>query len=94
MPDEPRNAIEFHDVVLSFGEQTILNGVSFVVKPGETKILMGGSGTGKSTSLKLVLGLLKPDSGQIIVDGEDVTHFSENQLMKVRQKIGMVFQDG
>lgn len=94
MPDEPRNAIEFHDVVLSFGEQTILNGVSFVVKPGETKILMGGSGTGKSTSLKLVLGLLKPDSGQVIVDGEDVTHFSENQLMKVRQKIGMVFQDG
>ncbi|MBX7218355.1 MAG: ATP-binding cassette domain-containing protein [Blastocatellia bacterium] len=94
MPEDSRNAIEFRDVVLTFGPQVILDGVSFVVRPGETKILMGGSGTGKSTTLKLVLGLLKPDSGQILVDGEDVTHYKESQMMKVRQKIGMVFQDG
>lgn len=94
MADESRNAIEFRDIVLTFGTQKILDGVSFTVRPGETKVLMGGSGTGKSTSLKLVLGLLKPDSGQVIVDGEDITNYNENKLMAVRKKIGMVFQEG
>ncbi|MGQ9897528.1 MAG: ABC transporter ATP-binding protein [Acidobacteriota bacterium] len=87
-------AIEFQDVHLAFGEQKVLDGVSFGVHPGETKILMGGSGTGKSTVLKLVLGLLKPDSGRIFVDNEDITDFSESQLTLMRQKIGMVFQEG
>ncbi|QUV84170.1 ABC transporter ATP-binding protein [Chloracidobacterium aggregatum] len=87
-------AIEFRDVCLAFGEQKVLDGVSFGVHPGETKILMGGSGTGKSTVLKLVLGLLKPDSGRIFVDNEDITDFSESQLTVMRQKIGMVFQEG
>ncbi len=87
-------AIEFRDVYLSFGEQKILNGVSFQVRRGKTLILMGGSGTGKSTTLKLVLGLLKPDSGRVLVDGQDVTDFSEREMIEVRQKIGMVFQEG
>ncbi|MEW6730284.1 MAG: ATP-binding cassette domain-containing protein [Acidobacteriota bacterium] len=92
--EDHRSAIEFKDILLAFDEQVVLNRVSFTVQPGETKVLMGGSGTGKSTVLKLVLGLLKPDEGRIYVDGEDVTKFSEPQMMAVRQKIGMVFQEG
>lgn len=87
-------AIEFRDVVLSFDDKTVLNGLSFKVNRGETKIILGGSGGGKSTIIKLVLGLLKPDSGQILVDGVDITDFNEVQMMTVRKKIGMVFQEG
>jgi phospholipid/cholesterol/gamma-HCH transport system ATP-binding protein len=87
-------AIEFRDVVLSFDDRTVLNGLSFIVNKGETKIILGGSGGGKSTIIKLVLGLLKPDSGQIFVDGVDITDFNEVQMMTVRKKIGMVFQEG
>ncbi|QQS46308.1 MAG: ATP-binding cassette domain-containing protein [Acidobacteriota bacterium] len=88
------NAIEFQDVSLAFGERVVLNRVSFQVRYGESKIVMGGSGTGKSTLLRLVLGLLKPDSGRILVDGEDVTDYTEEEMMTVRSKIGMVFQEG
>jgi len=87
-------AIEFRNVSLAFGDNVILDRVNFGVRYGESKIVMGGSGTGKSTLLRLVLGLLKPDSGQIFVDGEDVTHYKEEQMMTVRRKIGMVFQEG
>jgi phospholipid/cholesterol/gamma-HCH transport system ATP-binding protein len=61
---------------------------------GETKIILGGSGSGKSTTIKLVLGLLKPDDGQILVDGEDITNYSETEMMSVRKKVGMIFQEG
>lgn len=87
-------AIEFRDVYLSFDEKTILKGLSFKVMRGETKIILGGSGGGKSTIIKLVLGLLKPDAGRILVDGEDITDYNEVQMMTVRKKIGMVFQEG
>ncbi len=87
-------AIEFRDVYLSFDERTILKGLSFKVMRGETKIILGGSGGGKSTIIKLVLGLLKPDAGRILVDGEDITDYNEPQMMTVRKKIGMVFQEG
>ena len=87
-------AIEFNNVVLSFDERVILNNLSFKVMKGETKIILGGSGGGKSTIIKLVLGLLKPDSGQVLVDGEDITNYSEAQMMEIRKKIGMVFQEG
>ena len=87
-------AIEFRNVYLSFDDQKILNGISFKVKRGETKIILGRSGGGKSTTIRLLLGLLKPDSGQIFVDGEDITTFSETEMMRVRQKMGMVFQEG
>jgi phospholipid/cholesterol/gamma-HCH transport system ATP-binding protein len=92
--DKNLNAIEFRDVYLAFGDRVILNHVSFTVRYGEAKIVMGGSGTGKSTICRLVLGLIKPDSGQIFVDGEEITNLKEEQLMRVRQKIGMVFQEG
>lgn len=87
-------AIEFRDVHLSFDERKVLDALSFKVMKGETKIILGGSGGGKSTIIKLVLGLLKPDSGRIFVDGEDITDFKESEMMKVRAKIGMVFQEG
>jgi len=87
-------AIEFHDVSLAYGDRAVLNRISFVVRYAESLIVLGQSGTGKSTILRLTLGLLKPDAGRIIVDGEDITDLSEEQLMAMRQKIGMVFQEG
>jgi phospholipid/cholesterol/gamma-HCH transport system ATP-binding protein len=87
-------AIEFRDVHLSFEDNKILNGISFTVRRGETKVILGRSGGGKSTTIRLILGLLKPDSGQILIDGEDITDYSEIEMMKVRAKIGMVFQEG
>ncbi|HAF16415.1 MAG TPA: organic solvent resistance ABC transporter ATP-binding protein [Blastocatellia bacterium] len=87
-------AIEFRDVLLAFDDRVILNKLSFKVMKGETKIILGGSGGGKSTIIKLVLGLLKPDAGRIFVDGEDITEYDEVRMMTVRKKIGMVFQEG
>jgi phospholipid/cholesterol/gamma-HCH transport system ATP-binding protein len=87
-------AIEFRDVVLAFDDRIVLNKLSFRVLKGETKIILGGSGGGKSTIIKLVLGLLKPDEGRILVDGEDITDYNEVQMMTVRKRIGMVFQEG
>src|ERR671918_1425060 len=87
-------AIEFRDVALAFDDKMVLDKLSFKVNRGETKIILGGSGGGKSTIIKLVLGLLKPDEGQVLVDGEDVTDFSEQRMMHIRKKIGMVFQEG
>lgn len=86
--------IEFRDVRLAFDDKVILDGVSFSVRRGETKLILGRSGGGKSTTIRLILGLLKPDSGQILIDGEDITGLSEEEMMPVRQKIGMVFQEG
>jgi phospholipid/cholesterol/gamma-HCH transport system ATP-binding protein len=91
---EEHAAIEFRNVHMSFEDRVILEDVSFTVAPGETKIIMGGSGTGKSTALKLVLGLIKPDSGSILINGEDVAQLSEKEMTQVRKNIGMVFQDG
>ncbi|MEO8727138.1 MAG: ATP-binding cassette domain-containing protein, partial [Acidobacteriaceae bacterium] len=78
---------------LRFDENQVLKGVSFHVPKGETKILLGVAGSGKSTILKLALGLIKPDSGRIRVLGEDVTAMSEEELFELRRNIGMVFQE-
>lgn len=87
-------AIEFRDVSLAFDDQVVLDSINFRVRRGETKIVLGGSGSGKSTIINLVLGLIKPDSGQILIDGEDITGHDETEMMRVRKKIGMVFQEG
>ncbi|MFN2516911.1 MAG: ABC transporter ATP-binding protein [Pyrinomonadaceae bacterium] len=87
-------AIEFRDVLLAFDDRVVLDHLSFQVMKGETRIILGGSGGGKSTIIKLVLGLLKPDEGRVLVDGEDITDYTEVQMMPVRKKIGMVFQEG
>lgn len=89
-----RPAIEFRNVDLAFDDQVILDKVSFSVQRGETRFVLGGSGTGKSTIINLILGLLKPDGGQILVEGEDITDFDDIELMRIRKNIGMVFQEG
>lgn len=86
--------IEFQNVTKSFEEETVLRNISFKVNRGETAVIMGESGSGKSTILKLILGLIKPDSGKIIVEGRDITGMTEKQLVSVRHNIGMVFQEG
>jgi phospholipid/cholesterol/gamma-HCH transport system ATP-binding protein len=87
-------AIEFRNVTMIYDGRKVLNDLSFKVMKGETKIILGGSGCGKSTTIKLVLGLIKPDDGQILVEGEDITNYDENHMMKVRKKLGMIFQEG
>src|SRR5438105_14901912 len=85
---------EFRDVCKAFDERLVLDHVSFFVKHGETCVIMGRSGVGKSVTLKHILGFLKADSGQVIVDGEDVTNYTEEQFAEVRRKVTMVFQSG
>src|SRR5712692_9059699 len=87
-------AIEFRNVDFSYDDNKVLNGVNFQVARGEIKIILSGSGGGKSTILKLILGLLKPDAGQIFIDGEEITECDEIELQRIRDKLGMVFQEG
>ncbi|HJQ20961.1 MAG TPA: ABC transporter ATP-binding protein [Gemmatimonadaceae bacterium] len=89
--EEGKPVIEMQNVSLAF-DQPILEDVSFVAREGETVVIVGESGTGKSTTLKLILRLLVPDSGRVLVDGEDVTPLTFEEALKVRQKMGMVFQ--
>ena len=93
-PERTLSAIEFRDVHLAFDDKKVLDGVSFTVRRGETKLILGRSGGGKSTTIRLILGLLKPDAGRILIDGEDITDYTEEEMMVVRRKIGMVFQEG
>jgi len=88
------NFFEFRGVCKAFDERPVLQDVSFTVKRGETCVIMGRSGVGKSVSLKHIMGFLKADSGQILVDGQDVTNFSESDFEEVRRKVTMVFQSG
>ena len=92
-PDTVHKAIIFDDVSIGFEDLTVLDGVSFELKRGETKAILGVAGAGKSTILKLCLGLLKPDSGHIYVLGHDVTTMKESELFDLRSKVGIVFQE-
>jgi len=85
--------LEVKDLVKHYGDNKVLDGISFRVFRGETKIIIGASGSGKSTILKLIMALERPDEGRIWIDGQDITDFSESDLVPVRQKIGMVFQE-
>jgi len=91
--DSP-NYFEFRDVSKGFDERLVLDHVSFTVKRAETCVIMGRSGVGKSVTLKHIMGFLKPDSGRIFIDGQDVTDFSERQFAEIRRKVTMVFQSG
>ena len=91
-PDDP--VIVFDHVSLAFDDTVVLRDVSFELRRGHTKIILGASGAGKSISLKLILGLLKADAGKVWVNGQLVNDYSEDQMMKVRADIGMVFQEG
>jgi phospholipid/cholesterol/gamma-HCH transport system ATP-binding protein len=85
--------LELRDVVKAYGDRRILDGVSFGVRRGETKIIIGASGSGKSTLLKLIMGLEKPDEGQILIEGEETTKLKEREMVRIRQHMGMVFQE-
>ena len=91
-PVVPR--IEFRNVSLAYDDQVVLDDVSFVVWPAELKLMLGESGGGKSTVIKLALGLEKPDAGEILIDGEEITELSEEKLQYVRDKMGVVFPEG
>ena len=86
--------IELKGVKKRFGAQVILDGVDFDVREGETVALLGPSGTGKSVLLKTIIGLLKPDAGQVIVDGKNVPMLKRDELSELRKTIGYVFQNG
>ena len=95
-PQTPQSEpyIAFKHVSKAFGDLQVLDDVSFCVNAGETLCILGRSGVGKSVSLEQIMGFLKPDSGQIIVAGEDITGFTEDQMEEVRKKVTMVFQSG
>jgi len=86
--------IEFREVTKAFDDHLVLDHVSFTVDPGETCVIMGRSGVGKSVTLKHILGFLKPDSGRVIVAGQDITDWTEQQLVQIRRRVTMVFQSG
>src|ERR1700722_10091093 len=94
---EPATAghfIEFRDVSITFGEHLVLDHISFFVEHGETCVIMGRSGVGKSVTLKLILGFLHADSGRVLVGGEDITDWGEDKLAEIRRRVTMVFQSG
>ncbi len=86
--------IEFRNVYKSFDEQPVLIDVSFDVRRGETLAIMGRSGVGKSVTLRNIVGFLKPDSGRVFVDGQDITDWDEDHLAPIRRRVTMVFQSG
>ena len=91
---QPSTLIEVCDLKQRFGTQEVLRGLSLSVQRGETMVLLGGSGGGKSVFLKHLIGLMRPLSGKVLIEGEDISAFTERELEPVRRKIGMLFQDG
>src|SRR5215813_2319659 len=96
MASDPQSGpyIDFKDVSKAFGDNRVLDHVSFDVMPGETICILGRSGVGKSVSLHHIMGFLKPDSGRVIVAHEDITDYTEEQMEHIRKKVTMVFQNG
>ncbi|MEL6961094.1 MAG: ATP-binding cassette domain-containing protein, partial [Pseudomonadota bacterium] len=86
--------LELRGVEKSFGTNDVLKGVNLDVAPGQSLVVLGGSGSGKSVMLKNALGLMTPDAGQVIFDGEDVTHEQGREREEMRARIGMLFQSG
>ncbi len=88
------SVIHFDNVSKSYDDQIVLKDFTMTVRRAETKVILGGSGSGKSTILKMVLGLVKPDLGRVLVENQDITGMDEDQLNQIRRNIGMVFQEG
>ena len=88
------SVIRFENVFKSFGDQVVLRDFNMEIRAGETKVILGGGGSGKTTILKMVLGLVRPDSGRVYIEEHDITNLSETELNPVRRRIGMVFQEG
>lgn len=98
MSGEDRTATEIHvaleEVTVCFGERRVFEGLSAGFPRGRISVILGGSGVGKSTALKVIAGLVRPQSGRVFVDGEEITRLSERELYRVRRKLGMMFQGG
>jgi phospholipid/cholesterol/gamma-HCH transport system ATP-binding protein len=92
--DSDETVVLFDHVQLAFDDKVVLKDVSFELKSGHTKIILGASGSGKSTILKIIVGLLRADAGAIVVNGERVDELTEQQMMAVRADLGMIFQEG
>lgn len=92
LPPSSSPVIEIRDLYKRFGDNQVLRGIDLVVPAGSTLVILGGSGSGKTVLMKHMIGLLKPDSGQVLVEGEDIVPYGSQQLARVRQKFGMVFQ--
>src|SRR5580765_2123785 len=90
----PEPILRFQDVHKSFGAQKVLDGLSFEVEAGKTLAIMGGSGTGKSVVLRHAIGLLRPDSGRVEVEGRDVPSLTGQELAHLRRRMGFLFQEG
>ena len=88
------SAIRFENVFQSFGERVVFRDFNMEVQTGETKVVLGEGGSGKTTLLRMVLGLVQPDSGRVFVEDQEITGLSEPELMGIRKKIGIVFQEG
>jgi phospholipid/cholesterol/gamma-HCH transport system ATP-binding protein len=93
MNTSPNMAVEFKNVTKAFGEKRVLNDVSFQLEQGQVLCLLGRSGTGKSVTLKIIMALMRPDSGEVWVDDENVVGLGESCLSMVRKKLGYLFQD-
>ena len=87
-------AIELRSVSISFEDKHVLSDVSFALETGETLMLLGVTGSGKSVLLKLLMGLLKPDAGQVLIEGRDLVPLTEEELQPIRKRMGIVFQEG
>src|SRR5260370_3974444 len=87
------SAVEFEHVFKAFGDRKVLDDVSFKVNAGEALCILGRSGTGKSVTLKLMIGLLKPDSGRVSIDSEDIAHSRQEDLSRFRRHMGFLFTD-
>jgi len=86
--------IRFEGIHKGFGPKKVLQGITFDIRHGETMVVLGGSGSGKSVLLRHIIGLHRPDQGRVVVDGEDITGYDEDELVHVRQKVAMLFQGG
>src|ERR1700732_2667184 len=94
LADSPVPAVAFKDVSISFSGRPILEEVSFSVEKGQTLCILGRSGVGKSVALRILMGFLKPDSGSVQVDNEEITELDEEGMRAIRKRVTMVFQNG
>ena len=92
--DEDREVIVFDHVRLAFDDNVVLEDISFTLRSGRTQIILGASGSGKSTILKIIVGLFRIDGGAVTVNGERIDQMTEEEMMPVRADLGMIFQEG
>jgi len=90
----PDAFVTLDDVHKSFGEKRVLDGISFDIRRGETMVVLGGSGSGKSVLIRHIIGLYRPDRGHVLIDGEDIIGYDEEELIPIRKKVAMLFQGG